>query len=175
MAHDLRSKINVLPNSLMPAGKMKTNKGFSLVEIMIVIAIIGVLATIATFSWQRYVSNTNLRTAARDLASDFNSMRQNAVSKLDTTHTIVFDSAANTYTMSGTTIQTKSLAPPGQEAGSTYIFSLPGGGATYTLTFLSRGTLSPAAGTITLKNNRGSTATITFNTTGKTYVTFSML
>ncbi len=153
---------------------MKANKGFSLIELMIVIAIIGILATIASFSWQRYVSNTNLRTAARDLATDFNNMRQNAVSKLDTTHTIVFDSAANTYTITGTTVQTKSLAPPGQEMGGTYIFSLPGGGAAYTLTFLARGTLSPAAGTIELRNNRASWARITFNTTGKTYVTFGM-
>ncbi len=153
---------------------MKTNKGFSLIELIIVIGIIGIVATIGVYSYQGYVANANLRSAARDLASYMNTMKQNAVSKQDTTFTIDFDKTANTYTMNGTTVQTKSLAPPEQRQGGTYIFSLPGGGTTYTLTFLARGTLSPSTGSIILKNNRTSTATITFNITGKTYVTFNI-
>jgi len=156
------------------AMQRKTVSGFSLVELMIVIALIGILASISSYAWIRYVSNANLRSAARDLASDINAMKSMAVSKTDTTYTIDFNQTSNTYTMNGTTVQIKSLAPTEQGHGSTYIFSLPGGGATYTLTFLSRGTLSPPSGTIELRNNRASWARITFNTTGKTYVTFGM-
>ena len=153
---------------------MKTNKGFSLIELMIVIGIIGIVSAIGVFSYQGYLANANLRTAARGLVSDINTMKQGAVVKQDTTYAIAFDKTANTYTMTGTNVQTKSLAPPEQGYGGTYIFSLPGGGTTYTLSFLSRGTLS-ALGTIILKNNRGSSATIVFTITGKTYVTFAML
>ena len=157
----------------------KTN-GFSLLELMIVLTIFGIMASTASFSWQRYANNANLRTAARQLASDISKMKENAISKMNTTYTISFNKTTNTYTMTGTTADgttvlnlTTSLASFGK--GSSIIFNaLPLGGSTCTLTFLSRGTLQPTDGIITLKNNRGSSANIVFTITGKTYVTFSM-
>ncbi len=161
--------------------KINKTKGFSLVELVVVMAIFGIVATIGSLSWARYVSNENLRTAARELVTDFNTMKQRAVSNQDTTYSILFDITANNYTMSavsvatGTTTQTKSLAPAEQAQGGAFILSLPGGATpTYTLAFLSRGTLNPPNGTIQLRNIRGSRATIVFNMTGKTYVTFAM-
>jgi prepilin-type N-terminal cleavage/methylation domain-containing protein len=149
---------------------MNTTKGFSLIELLIVLVIVGAVASIGSFAWQSYANNAHLRTAARELTSDIIFMKQNAGSAADTTHTIVFDKTANTYTMNWTKVQTKAMADFGQGVA---IYSLPGGGAAYTLTFLKRGTLSPASGSIVLKSGP-STARITFNVTGKTYVTFDM-
>jgi len=161
----------------------KTTKGFSLVELLIVIAIMGIVGLIASFSWRTYLNHTNLRTAAREVVSDFNNMKRKAASvsdsSLDTTYSIDFNKTNSTYTLNtttanGTTGHTKTLAEFGN--GIT-IDSLPGGVATYSLSFLARGILSPESGFIVLKNGPStatSTATITFNLTGKTYVTFDM-
>jgi prepilin-type N-terminal cleavage/methylation domain-containing protein len=152
--------------------KITKTKGFSLIELMIVIAVIGIMAGIASLSWQRYVNNANLRTAARGLATDINLMKARAISKTDTNYTMVFDRVANTYTLNGTAVEIKLLTPPDQPSASTFIFSLPSGGPTETLIFQARGTLIPAGGTIELRNNIGSRAIITYNFTGKTHVTF---
>lgn len=163
--------------------KIQKQTGFSLVELLIVIAIMGIMAIIASYSWQRSVNNANLRTAARQLESDIKTMKERAFSA-DTTLTMIFDQTANTYKrFNGITVQTVSLASFGQNIT---IDSLPGAVTTYTLSFLARGLLSPAptaianCSTITntcsivLKNSRNSQATITYNLTGKTYVTFAM-
>jgi prepilin-type N-terminal cleavage/methylation domain-containing protein len=163
-------------------GDVHRQNGFSLIELIIVIGIISILAGIGSYSWQRYVANANLRTAAREMVADFNYMKTNAVSRPEFTHTIAFNRTANpnTYTLSAVDAggnsassfpQTKTPASAGFGVSIT---SLPGGGTTYTLTFLARGTLSPTTGTIILQNNRGSTANIVYNITGKTYATFTM-
>jgi prepilin-type N-terminal cleavage/methylation domain-containing protein len=163
-------------------GNVKRQNGFSLIELIIVMAIIGILGGISAYSWQRYVANINLRTAAREMVADFNYMKTNVVSKPDFTHTIAFNRAANpsNYTLNAIDAggnnasgfpQTKTPASAGSGIAIT---SLPGGGTTYTLTFLARGTLNPTAGTIIMQNNRGSAASIIFNFTGKTYATFTM-
>lgn len=159
--------------------KIRQNKGFSLIELIIVMAIMGIVASIASFYWRIYVNHTNLRTAAREVVSDFNIMKRKAASisdsSLDTSYSIDFNKTNNTYTLdtttaNGTTGRTKLLS----EFGNNIIIdSLPGGGATYSLSFLARGILSPETGSIRLRNGP-STATITFNITGKTYVTFDM-
>ena len=193
MAYKLRNKLwaNIF---LRHTVSVKESEGFGLIELMIVLLIIGVMSTIASYSYTRYVNNANLRTAARQLATDINTMKGVAVAQTNTAVTISFNKTTNSYTLSSYPLsatttrpaETKSLSTiyPGQ--GIT-INSLPGGGTTYTLTFLTRGLLSPSPTAITncdatttytcwvvFQNNRGSKATTTFNTAGKTYVTFAM-
>ncbi len=51
---------------------MMNNKGFSLVELMIVVAIIGILAAIAIPSYSIYIRHTLLRSAGEGIVSDLN-------------------------------------------------------------------------------------------------------
>ena len=154
----------------------KTN-GFSLIELMIVMAIFGVMASIASFSYQRYANNTNLRTAARELTTDMAKTKQRSVTEgLNYRMTITVGTPGN-YTIErrrrrptqhSTVIATKSPTDesrPGLSINSTTY----GGNIIY---FQPRGTTS--AGSVVLQNSRGSSATITSNITGKTYVTFAM-
>jgi type II secretory pathway pseudopilin PulG len=142
---------------------------------MIVVALMGIVAVIASLSWQRYVNNANLRTAARELITDMANTKQKAVSEgvnyrmtittgTPGNYTIEQRNAANTES---TVIARK--IPTANGAGLSIASTNHGGSIIY---FYPRGTTS--LGDVVLQNSRDSTATITSNFTGKTYVTFTM-
>ena len=151
--------------------KIAAAKGFSLIELLIVIAIMGITATMGSFAWQHYYNNSNLRLAGRQVMVDISKTKSKAVAKMDTAFTMTFTTTSyTTYpdNIQSTTVMTRKLTDFGP--GITFT-SYPTGGI---LTFLTRGTISPSPGTITLINSRGSKAEITYNQTGKTYVKFTM-
>ena len=160
---------------LEQAVKINKAKGFTLVELMIVIALIGIMASITSFSWQRYVNNTNLRTAARELASDIANAKQRAVAEGVNYRITITTGTPGNYTIeqrndantSSTVIDTK--IPTANGAGLSITSTNHGGNIIY---FYPRGTTS--WGDVVLQNSRGSSATITSNSTGKAYVTFAM-
>ncbi len=79
------------------------NKGFTLVELMIVVAIIGLLSVIATYnitgglSMQRY----RAKSAAMELSSNMRKARAQAIRERRNIE-IVFDVGGGTYTVDGT-------------------------------------------------------------------------
>jgi len=153
--------------------KARTARGFSLVELIIVIGLIGVLSTVAVFAWQGFRDNTNLRTAARDIATNISASKQRAVTE-GIRYRLTFVAGGNSYTIAADPFtpaltQTKALTEfgPGLSIVSTNF-------ALGQLTLLSRGTLSGSTGRVIVGNSRGSQATITVNVTGRTHVQFAM-
>jgi len=157
----------------MGAGKMKgtasTQKGFTLVEAIIAIFIIGIVTAIAIPQFQKMATNAKLRAAARDLMADFSRLKQRAMSE-NMAYKITFNDTEdiNNYAIQqkdGLTIQIKTPA----WFGAIRILSATFGRGK-TITFHTRGTAS--AGHVVLVDERNSTATITVNFAGRTHVRF---
>jgi prepilin-type N-terminal cleavage/methylation domain-containing protein len=159
---------------------MKRRKGFTLVELMIVVCLLAFISAIGGLWLHYYTLNRNLRTAARDIASDFTIYKERAVSD-NITYQIAFNTAApGSYTIQSvvnavvTNLTTKS--PSAFGSGIRIISATFGAGASQTIIFSPRGIVSPLGNGVldgvVLQNSRNSQATITVNMTGRTYVTF---
>lgn len=146
--------------------------GFSLLELLIVVAIVAIAATVAIPQFQRYRANADLKTAGRAVAADLAAGKQAAVTENRDVYRLTFDVAGNSYALTrtdtGTTLWTKSPSVHGP--GIVLTAANFSGGAV--VTFNRRGTMS--LGSVTLQNALGSTAVVTVNITGRSYVTFDM-
>lgn len=147
---------------------VKNRRGFTLVEMMIVIAIIGILCAMAIPMWNHYRLNTDLRTATTNIAADIQNLKQRAVTE-QTRYRIVFNTANHSYQIinftTGDVVQTKQLSDFG--VGITLT------GTTFnnnTVNFLARGTTT--WGRVNIKNSLESTASIIVNPAGRTHVEF---
>lgn len=145
-------------------------EGFTLIELIVVIAVLAILAIVAGLNLHAYALNRNLKSAARDIVSDFSLYKRKAVSENEA-YVITFDVTGSSYTIKRgeTTVTTKRPS----SFGSDIQIVSANFGSGKTVHFLTRGTVSPF-GNVKLKNSRQSQATIKVNITGKTYVAFDM-
>lgn len=181
--------------------KIKSSRGFSLIEMMTVLAIVGIAASVAAPYINSFRQNTNLKEAARDISSDILYWKQRAMSD-NIRYRINFDATGNQYTFmqenapnSGVYINVPVLLPNGRlnvpggnpkavGAGNANIVISGTSGfilGTY-IPFNPRGTTSNCNGgvnndtcTATLKHNiRLSTADINTNLMGRVNVKYTL-
>ena len=149
--------------------KIGIPKGFSLLELIIVIALISIVSAFSVPVWQRYSANTDLKTAAREVMADLANTKQRAVEENLGDYRLTFNVAGNNYALSrtdtGDTLWTKSLASFGN---GIFIDSVNFSGSV--VSFQKRGTVS--WGNVTLRNGMGKRATVTVNPTGRAYVEY---
>ena len=154
------------------------SKGFSLIELLIAIAILGIISVIASYSWRHYVANSNLRSAARKVVADIERYKGKAVAE-NRNYTVTFNIAGNAYniTAPATTdllpvnIIVKPLTAAMTDADA-YLTNANN------IIFTPRGLLLPyVSAAITLNNSLlpvHSTATINVSPNGRSYVTFAL-
>ncbi len=115
---------------------MNSQRGFTLVEGIMVIAIIAIVATIAVPQFRKMAVNGNLKAAAKDIISDFTAVREMALSQ-NQNYSLVFDQSNNRYTVPGL----GNPKSPGYFASDIHITAVSFG--TNPLIFQTRGTTSP--------------------------------
>jgi len=164
---------------------MRNRKGFSLIELVIVVCLLTIIAAIAGLNLRNYTLNRNLRTAARNIVTDFNLCKARAVSE-NVRYQITFNIAGGDYTIqqfnNPATAVTKRPLGLSEGGADIRIVSADFGPAqSQTANFDTRGMVTPMGnpapnvdGVVLANNSRNSMATITVNTMGRTYVTFNI-
>ena len=154
---------------------MGKRNGFSLVEMMIVMAIMGILFAIAIPQWNRYRENVDLRTTARDIAADIADIKAKATSER-LPYTITFNITDDTYQIArqGTPVGgVKDIRNPTDRYPVDVDMTAANFSGGNVLRFNVRGTTNN--GSISLRNAQNLTATIVVNITGRTHVKFEQL
>ena len=150
---------------------MRNDSGFTLAEVMVVIAIIGICSAIAIPSFIGWLPKYRLNSATSDLLGAMQSARLRAL-KDNASVVIEFNPGADSYSVfldngagggnSGNSIQDgaeSTVMGGAMPAG----VDLLGGD---TLRFDARGFPDPTNGTVNLRNTKNDTTTITVNATG---------
>lgn len=151
---------------MLPAGllrrspRLRTIAGFSLAEILIVIAIMAIIAAISMPFYRTVSLSLSLNAAGRDLASDLRYAQQLAVTT-QTNHQVSFDKIGNSYTVAnsatGEILKARKIKAPiiiqsTNLSGNTVIFNATGA--------------ANSTGSIILANPNNNLITITIKPSG---------
>ncbi|MGD8345109.1 MAG: GspH/FimT family pseudopilin [Desulfobacterales bacterium] len=149
---------------------MRNARGFTLMELMVTIAIVAILATIAVPNYIAWLPKRNLRSSAIDVQSAIQLAKMTAIRE-NTSVSLRFNTGSENYQAfidadadgnpDGTIFRSKEMSP-GIDLTST-------GFVSDTLTFNSRG-LASAAGTINLSNSLGQNLTVDVVLSGLTRI-----
>ena len=147
---------------------MKSEAGFSLSEVMMVMAITGILSGLASISFLSQLPHHRLNIAARDLVSDLRSARRLALTERQAT-SVVLDMDGNRYWIEksrepGVSVGgVRELQGRSRAYGGIYLVGSTGGSE---ITFQSNGITTDWT-TITLENDSGDQRKITVILTGR--------
>lgn len=94
-----------------------TRRGFTLVELMVVILIFGGIVTMVTMNWERLVPDAQLNSSVRVLSDILNGTRSEAIAR-NAEYRVLYDIDADTYWVETPFLETGGLATvriPGEE------------------------------------------------------------
>jgi prepilin-type N-terminal cleavage/methylation domain-containing protein len=155
---------------------LSNKKGFSLIEMLITIAIISITAMISVPFLSGFMNNRALKSAVRDVQGDIFELKERALSE---SRWFRMQIAGDQYTLERCA-NTSSPCDGYSAAFTTKQPSVFKEGITLAATvanleFDTRGMVRPlGANSITLTNSAGSTATININQSGRTSVSWSL-
>lgn len=94
-------------------------KGFSLIELIVIMAIAGVLISMATISFNQWIRRYNIEKEVKELYADMMSMRQQALVTgmnhgvdFDSDRRVIFRRYSSETDTAGTVVRTRELAYP---------------------------------------------------------------
>lgn len=146
------------------------HSGFTLIELMVTIAILSVLATVAIPEMSALLKNTKVRTATRQLVSTLQEMKLRAI-KENAVTVMIIDEVNDAYTVFLDNDPENKALDTGEEIIAQVDLQsdkldVTSNSLNKTLGFNGRGFLSYGSGTITITNSSGKQKQIVINFMG---------